>query len=92
MPYSVTDLTELIEYHLVISADDDEAADCNLAQLMRNIEQMVTTPRWQEPIYWIACEECGAWVSSELIGPEGAGECDDGGFRCSECRFADEEP
>jgi hypothetical protein len=56
---------------------------------MRNIEQMVTAPRWNEPVYWTACEECGAWVSSELIGPDGAGETRDGGFCCSECRWAD---
>lgn len=91
MVYTVTDITELIQYHLIASAHDDEVADINLAQLMRNIEHMVTTPRSQEPIYWIACEECGAWVSSELIGPDGAGECDDGGFYCSFCRFGEED-
>jgi hypothetical protein len=32
------------------------------------------------------------WVSSELIGPDGAGEGDDGGFYCTSCRFGDEEP
>ena len=41
---------------------------------MWNVEQMITTPRWHEPHYWKACEECGAWVSSELFGPEGTGE------------------
>jgi hypothetical protein len=39
----------------------------------------------------MACEECGAWVSSELVGPDGAGEGDDGGFYCTSCRFGDEE-
>jgi hypothetical protein len=42
-------------------------------------------------LYQVACEECGAWVSSELIGPDGAGESDDGGFRCTECRFGGDE-
>jgi hypothetical protein len=88
--YTVTDITEIIRHHLVFAVDDHEVADHNLAQLMRNIEQMVTTPRWQEPISWIVCEECGAWVSPELVGPDGAGESDDGGFRCAECRFAGE--
>ncbi|MGO9584469.1 MAG: hypothetical protein ACLP36_16920 [Acidimicrobiales bacterium] len=90
--YRVTDLTELIRHHLVLSTDDVEKADIHLAQLMRNIEDMISTPRWHEPIYWMVCEDCGAWVSSELFGPEGAGECEDGGFCCTECRFADEEP
>ena len=89
MTYTVTDVAELVHYHVVASAHDDEVADINLAQLMRNIEQMVTTPRWEEPIYWIACEECGAWVSSELIEPDGAGEDDDGGFYCTSCRFGE---
>jgi hypothetical protein len=92
MAYTVADITELIRYQLLLSEETREKADANLAQLMRSIEQMVTTPRDQEPIYWAACEECGAWVSSELIGPDGAGENADGGFYCTECRFADEEP
>jgi len=91
MTYTVTDITELIEYHLVLGEQDDARADQNIAQLMRNIEAMSTRSLW-EPITWSTCEGCGAWVSSELIGPDGAGECDDGGFYCSECRFADEEP
>jgi hypothetical protein len=56
--YNVTDITELIRHHLVLAVDDDERADANLAQLMRNIEQMVTTPRWHEPITWMVCEDC----------------------------------
>ena len=79
--YSVTALTELIRRHLALSTDDMEQADVNLAQLMRNVEQMITTPRWHEPVSWIVCVECGAWVSSELIGPDGAGECEGGDFR-----------
>lgn len=89
--YDVTDLTELIRHHLVLSTDDADRADVSPAQLMRNIERMITTPRWHEPVSWIVCEDCGAWGPSELIGPDGAGESSDGGFRCTECRFAGEE-
>ena len=79
--YAVHDTSELLSPSLLI-----------YPQLVRrNIEEMISTPRWHEPITWMACEDCGAWVSSELFGPDGAGECDDGGFRCTECRFADEE-
>lgn len=88
--YTVADLTELIRYHLVLSTDDVEAADLRLVQLMRNVEQMIATPRWHEPMYWIACERCGAWVSSELFGPDRARE--DCCFCCAECSFADECP
>jgi len=89
--YDVTDLTELIRHHLVFAVNDDEVADRKLAQLMLNIEQMITTPRPDETLYWMVCEGCGAWVSSELIGPDGAGESDDGGFYCSSCRFGEED-
>jgi hypothetical protein len=43
-----------------------------------------------EPVYWMGCEECGAWVSSELIGPDGAGETDEGSFYCTSCRFGED--
>ncbi len=87
MTYSVNDITELIRYHLVAGAPDDRVADRNLSQLVREVERMSTMPVTCERIYWLACEECGAWVSSELIGPDGAGNCEDGGFRCAECRY-----
>ena len=85
--YTVTDITELVRYHLVLSDDDDEKADANLAQLMRNVEQMMTR-RPHHFVEWMACEECGAWVSTELIGPDGAGWTDDGSFYCTQCRSA----
>jgi hypothetical protein len=89
--YNVTDITELVRHHLVLSVDNDEKADANLAQLMRNVEQMMTTqPR--HFIEWITCDDCGASVCTELIDPDGAGWTGDGSFNCSSCRFADEEP
>lgn len=84
--YNVTDITEMIRHHLVLSLDDAESVEANLVRLTRNFEQMVTALR-HEPICWMTCVECDAWVSSELIDDEGAGECLDGGFRCTECRF-----
>jgi hypothetical protein len=58
--YNVTDITELVHHHLVLSVDDDEVAGGNLAQLMRNLEEIVTTPRWHERICWMTCEHYGA--------------------------------
>jgi hypothetical protein len=89
--YTITDITELVRYHLVLSVDNDERADANLAQLIRNVEQMMTR-RPHHFVEWMTCDECGASVSTELIDPDGAGWVADGGFNCSECRFADEEP
>jgi DNA-directed RNA polymerase subunit RPC12/RpoP len=67
------------------------AADIHLAQMRRNLEHPISTPRWHESIDWMVCADCGARVFGELFGPEGAGECEDGGIRCTECRFADED-
>ena len=34
MAYTITDLAELLQYHLVVSAPDDDSAHANLAQLV----------------------------------------------------------
>ncbi|HZQ86065.1 MAG TPA: hypothetical protein VFA83_14555 [Acidimicrobiales bacterium] len=82
---SVHDITELVLHHLVLSEVSDAQADANLAQLIQAVNEMMSRPRGE--VYWSACEHCGAWVSSELIGPDGAGFGDDSGFRCSDCRW-----
>ncbi len=66
----VAHITQLIRYHLVLSEETDERADGNLAQLARNIDEMVGAPRRDEPVHWRTCEACFAWVSCELIAPE----------------------
>jgi hypothetical protein len=88
--HTSTEIAELVRYHLVLSADNDEQADASLAQLMHNVEQMMTR-RSHHFVEWMTCDECGASLSTELIDPDGAGWLADGGFNCSECRFADEE-
>jgi hypothetical protein len=90
MAYTVADITELIHYHLVLSVDD-EVAQLNLAKLIHCIDQLLANPPYDEPAYWMACEQCGTWVSSELIGPDGAGKAANGGFYCTSCRFGDDE-
>ncbi len=91
MAYTVDDIVELIRYHLVVSSPDDGAAHSNLVKLLHNVKQMFTTFDVDETLCWMVCEDCDAWVSSELIGPDGAGESDDGGFYCTSCRFDDED-
>jgi hypothetical protein len=90
MTYTITDITELVRYHLVLSVPDDETADNNLRRLVHEIEGLATTPLWR-PVEWMACEACGAWVDTDLIGPDGAGDAADGGFYCSSCRWGQEE-
>ncbi|HUY07886.1 MAG TPA: hypothetical protein VNH82_05820 [Candidatus Dormibacteraeota bacterium] len=55
-------------------------ADIHLTQLMRNVEHPISTPRWHKSIYWMVCADFGALVFRKLFGPEGAGECEDGGL------------
>jgi hypothetical protein len=89
MAHTVGDITELIHHHLVLSEVDDKAADLNLAQLVRNIEAMMT----RQPhhfVEWMTCDDCGTSVSTELIDPDGAGWATDGGFYCTSCRFMEE--
>jgi hypothetical protein len=38
MTYTVTDIAELVEYHLVTSAPDDDPANSNLVQLVQKLE------------------------------------------------------
>jgi hypothetical protein len=91
MAYTVNEITELVRYHLVAAAPDDEAADRNLLRIMQDAGAMLAVPVSHEPMHWTVCEECGAWVSSELIDPDGAGECEDGGFYCTSCRFGEDD-
>lgn len=66
-------------------------ADIHLAQLLWNVEHQISPPRWHEPVYWMVCADCRAWVFGELFGPEGGRKCKDSGICCTECRYADED-
>ena len=68
----IADLTELIQYHLVLGSDTDAAADDRLSVLVCHIERMSTRPLWRAG-EWMACEAVGAWVDTDLIGPDCAG-------------------
>jgi hypothetical protein len=84
MTYQLTDITELIYYHLVLSASDDETADNNLRRLVHEIEGLATTPLWQ-PAEWVFCDRCGTSVDTVLIHPDGHHYSDDGDFYCADC-------
>lgn len=82
MTYTVTDITELIRYHLVLSEETDERADANLAQLVGNIETMASAAPVSR-----ACYACRVWVTADQVGPDGAGEAGNGEFYCRACRL-----
>jgi hypothetical protein len=80
MAYTITDIAELVRYHLVLSEPDDERADANLAQL----EQMASCPLWWEAS-WVFCDRCGCSVDIDLIYPDGHHHSEDGDFYCADC-------
>ena len=79
MPYSMTDMTVLIHYHLVLSEDDPERADDNLIRLVGEIERMATRQLWRLA-EWVFCDRCGASVDTDLIRPDGHHYAEDGDF------------
>lgn len=84
MAHTVTDIAELIEYHLVASAPDNQTADDNLAQLVSEVQHLSTRPLWHEAT-WVFCDRCGCSVDTELIHPDGHHYSDDGDFYCGDC-------
>jgi len=84
MRYTVTDLAELVRHHLVLSVEDDETADTNLAQLVSELQTMSTRPLWRE-VTWVFCDRCGCSVDTDLIHPDGHHYADDGDFYCVDC-------
>ncbi len=89
MAYTITDIAELVEYHLVASAQDDDAAHANLVQLMQQRELMAPRPLWREAT-WVFCDRCGTSVNTDLIHPDGHHYAEDGDFYCADCW--EEEP
>jgi hypothetical protein len=86
MAYTITDIAELVEYHLVVSAPDDAAAHANLVQLVVHLERLAPRPLWREAT-WVFCDRCGTSVDTDLIHPDGHHYADDGDFYCADCWF-----
>lgn len=82
---TVTDILELIQYHLVASAPDDERAENNLEQLVVEIALI-----WPRPLRcemsWMLCDGCGCSVDPDLVRPDGHYYSDDGDFYCADCQ------
>ena len=84
MAYTITDIEELVEYHLVVSAPDDDVAQTNLVQLVQKLEQLAPRPLYREAT-WVFCDRCGCSVDTDLIHPDGHHYSDDGDFYCADC-------
>jgi len=84
MAYTITDIAELVEYHLVVSAHNDDAAHANPVQLLHRLEGMAPRPLWRE-LTWVFCDRCGCSVDTDLIHPDGHHYADDGDFYCVDC-------
>ena len=84
MAYTITDLAELVEYHLVTSARDDDVAQNNLVQLVQQLELLAPRPLWREAT-WVFCDRCGCSVDTDLIHPDGHHYAEDGDFLCADC-------
>jgi len=84
MAYTITDIANLVEYHLVVSASDDDTAHSNLVQLVQQLELMAPRPLWREAS-WVFCDQCGTSVDTDLIHPDGHHYAADGDFYCADC-------
>ena len=84
MDFTIKDLAELVEYHLIASAPNDDAAHANLVQLVEQLERMAPRPLWQDAS-WVFCDRCGCSVDTDLIHPDGHHYSDDGDFYCADC-------
>lgn len=84
MAYTISDVAELVEYHLVVSAPDDDVAHANLVRLLGELERMAPRPLWREAT-WVFCDRCGCSVDTDLIHPETHHYSDDGDFYCADC-------
>ena len=84
MVYMITDIAELVEYHLVASAQDDDAAHANLVQLVHQLELLTPRPLYREAA-WVFCDRCGCSVDTDLIHPDGHHYAEDGDFLCADC-------
>lgn len=84
MAYTITDIAELVEYHLIASAPDDDTAHANLVQFVQQLELASPRPLWREAT-WVFCDRCGTSVDTDLIHPEGHHFADDGDFYCADC-------
>jgi hypothetical protein len=77
MNYTVTNIAELVAYHLVASAPNDDTAHANRVQLVQKLELLAPDPLWRE-VTWMFCDRCGCSIDTDLIDPDGNRYAPDG--------------
>lgn len=88
MPYSVNDIVDLVQHHVVLSEDAAEDADANLALLIDRLTSLMSTR--PEPAEWLFCDRCGCAVDTDVIPCDARSWTPDGDFLCSSCLYPDE--
>lgn len=83
--YTVEDIAELIRHHLVLSEENSDRVQSDLAELVSRIETMGYRPPVPEPILWHFCDTCGCAVDVDVLASDGSNFTADGGFHCSDC-------
>jgi len=81
LAYTITEIAELVEYHLIASAPDAAAAHNNL---VRQLELLA--PRLlRRDATWVFCDRCGTSVDTYIIHPDGHHYTNKGEFYCADC-------
>jgi len=83
MTYSVTEITELIQHHLVFSEPDAARATENLRHLIADIRSIAPVPI-ETTAEWLFCDRCGASVDVDMFAVDGSNFTPNGGFYCSD--------
>ena len=83
MPISLDELTELIRYHLAVSAPSDAAACMSLIALGRRISSMSMTVIGE----WLVCDHCSCSVHVDVLQGHCSNWSHDGDFLCASCLY-----
>jgi hypothetical protein len=86
MSYTVTDIADLIDYHLVASTPGEDHAHASLSRLVGAIQSLSARPLWREAT-WAFCV-LGRY---RFIHPDGHHYSNEGDIYCADCWSSDEE-
>jgi hypothetical protein len=91
MAYTVSDIAELVHYHLVLSQERCEDSDADLSLLIERIAGMMSCTQVRKPVQWLFCDRCGCSVDVEVLATDGSNFTAHGDFLCSTCLYPEGE-